>query len=63
LVEIGHGEVRIATSKPGTGLAYRDGNFLQVIVAFEREIEGDKVCEGGGEKSIFVIIEGRYVEK
>jgi hypothetical protein len=61
LVEIGNGEVRVATAEPGTSLAYRDGDFLQVVVAFEREIGGDKVCKGGGEEGIFIIIESRYV--
>jgi hypothetical protein len=63
LVEIGHGEVRVATTEPGTSLAYRDGNFLEVIVAFERKIGGDKVCKGGGEEGIFIVIESRNVEK
>jgi hypothetical protein len=56
LVEIGHGEVRVAAAKPGAGLAYGDGKFLEIIVGFERGIGGDKVGEAGGEEGIFVII-------
>jgi hypothetical protein len=56
LVEIGHGEVRVAAAKPGAGLAYGDGKFLEIIVGFERGIRGNKVGEGGGEEGIFVII-------
>jgi hypothetical protein len=50
------------TTEPGTSLAYRDGNFLKVIIAFEWEIGGEKVCRGRG-GGIFIIIENRYVEK
>jgi len=48
LAETGHGEVRVATAELGTGLAYGDGKFLKIVVEFERGVEGDKVCEGGG---------------
>jgi hypothetical protein len=57
LVEIGHWEVRIATTQPGTSLAYRDGKFVKVIIDFGREIGGDKVGKGGSKKGIFIIIE------
>jgi len=61
LVEIGHGEVRVATAEPGTGLAYGDGKFLEIVVEFERGIGGDKVCKGRGEEGIFIIIKSRYM--
>jgi hypothetical protein len=56
LADTGHAEVRVAAKKPGAGLTYGDGKFLEIIVGFERGIGGDKVGEGGGEESIFVII-------
>ena len=48
--EIGHEvrPVRVATAELGTGLAYGDGNILGIVVEFERGVEGDKVCKGGG---------------
>jgi hypothetical protein len=63
LVEIGHGEVRVAAAKPSAGLAYRDGKFLEIIVGFEWGVGGDKIGEGGGEEGIFIIIKSRYMQK
>ena len=34
LVQIG--QVRVSAAKPGSGLVYRDGEFLEIIVRFER---------------------------
>lgn len=56
LVEIGHREVRVAAAKPGAGLAYGDGEFLEIIVRLERGVGSDKVGKGRGEEGIFIII-------
>jgi len=63
LVEIGHREVRVAATKPGTGLAYGDGKFFEIVVGVERLIESDKVNKGGGEEGIFVVIQSRYMQE
>jgi len=56
LVEIRHGEVRVAATKPGTGLAYGDGKFREIIVCIGRGIGGEKVGQRGGKEGIFVVI-------
>jgi hypothetical protein len=35
LVEIGHGEVRIAATEPGTSHANRDGMLVKIVVGRE----------------------------
>jgi hypothetical protein len=63
LVEIGHGKVRIAATEPGTSFANRYSMLLKLVIGCKRDIGSYQVHKGGGKKGIFIIVEGRYVER